>query len=127
MFVQHPDKWFNFLLLLSMLAVLVAISLLIQRWRWHRQFAKTPMFHDSVTANIDNQSLRLKGQTFESSQYWGQFSDVYESSRVFVFGTADNRFVFLPKSGMNPSQIAEMRTLINANAKGKVKLSVALA
>src|ERR1700730_17096659 len=70
----NPGKWVNFLPILLIVAGIVGFALLLQRWRWHRQFKRTPLWRDEVLATVDGQSIRLKGQTFESTQYWGQFS-----------------------------------------------------
>jgi hypothetical protein len=77
-----------------------------------------------VSVTIDGKSVRLSGRGFDVAREWAEFSDIFESKRVFMFGRAGDKILFLPKSGMNESQIVELRTLISAYAKGNVKLAV---
>lgn len=117
---ENPQSW---RIELSVSVGIVGFAVLVQRYRWHRYFAKTPLFHDDVSAAIDGQSIKLSGKTFQAIHQWGGFSDVYETGRVFVLEKTTSAFVFLPKAGMGQSQIHELRSVISANAKCKVKFA----
>lgn len=116
-------KWHALLVMSLVFLGLVVFGLLMQRWRWHRSFKKTPLFRDDVSAAIDGQSVKLRGRTFEASHDWREFAEVYESTRVFLLERANDTFLFLPKARMSQSQVDELRELIAANGKRKRNLS----
>jgi hypothetical protein len=97
------------------------------RRNWNRYFKKTPLWNDIVSATVDGQSIRLVGQSFKVNKDWGEFPNIYESTRLFIFGRGDNKLLFLPKSGMSESQIGELRAIISASAKGEVNLASSVA
>ncbi len=93
------------------------------RWRWHRQFKRTPLWHDTVAASIDQQGISLRGQSFEARHSWGEFCEIYEAPAVFVLGKASNSIVFLPKRDMSASQVHELRSAVTSYARVKAHLA----
>ena len=124
---QYPGSWqiVGWLILLDVGTI--AFDMFFYRRNWNQYFKKTPLWNDIVSVTIDGQSIRLEGQSFKVNKDWGEFSNVYESARLFVFRRADNKLLFLPKSGMSESQIGELRAIISASAKAKVKLASPVA
>jgi hypothetical protein len=124
---QYPESWQIIGWLILFNTGTIAFDMFFYRRNWNRYFKKTPLWNDLVSATVDGQSIRLEGQTFEVNKDWAEFTNVYESARLFVFGRADNKLLFLPKSGMSESQIRELRAIISTSAKGKVKLESPVA
>jgi hypothetical protein len=124
---QYPASWQTVGWLILLDVGTIAFDLFFYRRNWNQYFKKTPLWNDALSATVDGQSIRLEGQTFKVDKDWGEFTNVYESARLFVFGRADNKLLFLPKSGISESQIRELRAIISTSAKGKVKLSSSVA
>lgn len=122
---NHPEHWRNAVIVALIAVGLIAFSLLITRWRWHRQFKKIPWMQHLVSATLDGQGIKLKGEGFEAVDYWGTISDIRETDSVFVFFQAGSAFIFLPKREMSPFQLKEIRSVIGSNARGKIKLAPA--
>ena len=120
---QYPESWQTVGWLILFDAGTIAFDMFFYRRNWDRYFKKTPVWNDVVSATIDGQSIRLQGQSFEVIRAWREFSNIYESNRLFVFGRADKKLSFLPKTGMSELQIAELRAIISAHANGKVRLA----
>jgi hypothetical protein len=116
-------KWHALLVVCLIFAGTVLFGLLMQRWRWHRAFKKTPFSRGDVTVEIDRQSIRFGGRAGEKIHDWGEFWEIYESPRVFLFERSENGFLFLPKRRISATQIAELRRLIAANARPMQKVS----
>jgi len=51
--VNHPEHWPNAVIGAMIAVGLIAFSLLITRWRWHRQFSKTPWMQNPVSVTVD--------------------------------------------------------------------------
>ena len=120
---QYPESWQIVGWIILFDAGTIAFDLFFYRRNWRQYFKKTPLWNDVLSAIVDEQSIRLQGQSIKVSRDWGEFSNIYESSRLFVLGRPENKFSFLPKTGMSDSQIAELRAIISANAKCTVKLA----
>jgi hypothetical protein len=120
---QFPDSWQIVGWLIVFNAGTITFDLFFYRRNWNRYFKKTAVWNDVVSATLDGQSIKLQGQSFEVTRGWREFSNIYESNRLFVFWRADNKLSFLPKTGMSELQIAELRSMISANANGTVKLA----
>ena len=120
--VQYPESWQVVGWLVLFDVGTIAYQFFISRRITIRRFKKSRLWQDIVSVTIDGQSLRLSGRGFEVTREWSEYSDVFESGRVFMFGRGGNKILFLPKSGMNESEIVELRTLVSTYAKGKVKL-----
>jgi hypothetical protein len=120
---QYPASWQTVGWLILLDVGTIAFDLFFYRRNWNQYFKKTPLWNDTLSATVDGQSIRLEGQSFKLNKNWEEFSNICESARLFVFGRADNKLLFLPKSGMSESQIAELRAIISASAKGTVKLA----
>ena len=124
----HPGNGDVYLLFLFLALCLSGVVIFMQRWTWRRHYKKTPLWHDEVSATIDAEAIRLQGQTFQAVHFWGEMSEVYESSRESLssrrtLGGSSS----LPKSGMSVAQREELRGLISAYARCKVNLASSLA
>ncbi len=119
----HPDAWMRSAIVTLFALATIGLGVLMTRWRWHRQFKRTPLWRDDVTATIDQEGIHLRGQSFEARHFWGEFSEIYEAPRVFVFGKANNTFVFVPKSQMSLSESHELRNTITSYARVKPVLA----
>ncbi|GEM_PF-2785065 len=120
---NHPEHLRNGLIGALIAVGIIAFSLLVTRWRWHRLFARTPWMHDRVSVTIDGQGIKLKGQSFEATDYWGGISDICETGSVFMFVKPNNGLIFVPKRDMTSLQLNEIRDMIVSNARGKVKMA----
>jgi len=123
----HPDAWLRCLYGVGVALVAIGFGALMTRWRWHRTFKRTPLWHDEVTATIDQQGISLHSRSYNVRHSWGEFSDIYEAGRVFVFGKANNTFVFIPKLEMGLSQIHEFRNAIMSYARVTPRLAGEMA
>jgi hypothetical protein len=120
--VQYPQSWQVVGGLLLFDAGTIAYEMLLSHRNVRKRFKNWRFWQDFASATIDGHSLRLKGQTAEQEIAWSRFSDIFESKRLFLLTVARKGILFLPKSGMNDSEIFELRTLIVTYAKGRVKL-----
>jgi hypothetical protein len=124
---QYPESWQIIGWLILFNAGTITFDMFFYRRNWNRYFKKTPLWNDIVSATFDGQSVRLVGQSFKVNKDWGEFPNIYESTRLFIFGRGDNKLLFLPKSGMSEAQIGELRAIISASAKGEVNLASSVA
>jgi hypothetical protein len=76
-----------------------------------------------ISAEINGESVTLRGQKSEVTASWRDLADVYESDWGFMFRTAKRKSLFLPKAAMSRLRVEELRVLISNNAKGKVQLA----
>jgi hypothetical protein len=121
--VQYPESWQIVGWLVFFDAGTIAYQLFLSRRNTNRRFKNSRLWQDLVTVTIDDRSIRLSGRGFDAERHWTDYSDFFESKRIFMFGRAGSKILFLPKSGMNESQIVELRTLISTYSKGKVMLA----
>jgi hypothetical protein len=62
--VENPSAW-RFQLVLVLISVgFTALLMLLRRWIWSQDYKKTPFWHEEVWAVIDDQSIKLQGETF---------------------------------------------------------------
>jgi hypothetical protein len=124
----NPQKW-KLDLLLGVLAVAAAIpSLLIMRWRWHRQFRQSDLVDVDITATVDDRGVTLSARDNQKTHMWVGFSQIYESSRTVILEKDEGDFLFLPKRAMSSIQLAELARLAATSASNcKVTLATPLA
>jgi hypothetical protein len=120
---QYPESWQVVGWLIFFDLGTIAYQLFLFRRNTILSFKSSRLWKGIVSITIDGKSIRSAGESFDSVREWTEFSDVVESKRFFMFGTASKKFLYLPKSGMNESQTAELRTLIATYAKGNVKIA----
>jgi hypothetical protein len=120
---QYPNSWqvVGWLVFFDLGAI--AYQLFLFQRNTIRRFKNSRLWQGTVSVTIDEKSIQSTGQAFDNVREWSEFSDIFESKRIFMFGTTGKKVLFLPKSGMNESQIAELRTLISTYANGKVRLA----
>jgi len=118
--LQHPESGRDVVGLFAVGIGLIAYILITYRWTWRRRYEA--FGQRTVSATIDRDSIRFHGGRQEVVRGWTEFADIHETNRIFLFEMRNRRVFFLPKSAMNQTQINELRNLISANAKGKVKL-----
>jgi hypothetical protein len=123
--VLHPEtRRVSAWILLGGVALVAAI-VIRYRWSWHRQFQKRG--ERAISASVSEESITVRGGTQDVVRRWSEVAYVDESDRIFLFGAAKGRVLFLPKSALSQAQIVELRLLISSNAKGKAKLMSAVA
>ena len=120
---NHPEHWQNAAMALLVAIGLIVFSTLITRWKWNQRFMKTPWMQSPVSVTVDGQGIKLRGQGFEDRNFWGVISEIRETSKIFMFIQPNNAFNFIPKRAMTLVQVGETRSVITANAMGKVKLA----
>ena len=118
----HPDRWRQLLPVLAWTGWPVG-SYFIMRWRWRKNFAKSPVAHVDVLATIDERGITLVGQGEQKTHYWSGFSQIYESSHVVVFEKGFGDFVYLPKRAMSPGQLDGLKRLAASAPNCKVRLA----
>jgi hypothetical protein len=119
--LQYPESSSSIVWILAVGIGLIAYILLTYRWTWRRQSQQ--FGQGLISATVDGESIRLSGARYRIVKQWREISDIYESNRVFVFGSGKTKLLFLPKAAMSAAQVNELRDLISANATGKVKLA----
>lgn len=120
----HPEKWGLALLIALVVVVLSASpSLLIMRWRWHRQFQKSPLADVGMTADIDERGVTLSAHGDQKTHLWAGFSQIYESRSVVMLEKGDSDYLSLPKRAMSGAQLAELKRLADLAPNCRVKLS----
>jgi YcxB-like protein len=120
--VQYPESWQIVGWLVVFDSATIAYQLILFQRNTVRRFKHSRLWQDTASVFIDGKAIRMTGQTFDKAREWSDFSDIFEFKRVFMFVTAGRRVLFLPKSGMDESQIVELRTLISTYANGKIRL-----
>jgi YcxB-like protein len=122
--LRHPNDWTYALLTVLLFAVVWFPPGILAMWlRWRRDFRLGFPTEGSVSATVDEQGVRLGTKGAEKSTHWVGFSEIYESNRVVIFEKGNDEFLLIPKTQMNPQQIAELRNLIMSKASCKAKRS----
>ena len=105
------------------------LEVLLIRWEWRRQFAKSNIANTDVSAAIDERGLTLSARGDQITYWWASFSQIYESSRVVVFEKPYADLLYIPKRAMTSAQLTELvRIASTAQSKFcKVRLASPLA
>lgn len=126
--VVKPERWKIDILFMSVAIAAAMPSLIILRWRWHRQFKGNFSLDTNIIATVDERGVKLAAtQGAQKTHLWASFSQIYESRRVVMLEKDPNDFLFLPKSVMNSGQLAELKRLAESAPNCKVKLAAPLA
>lgn len=118
-----PDVGIKGLMGVALALVLFGFSAVRTRWRWHRGFRQTPLWHDEVTAKVDKHGVNLHSQSYDIYHSWGECSDIYESEGVINFETANGSFVFIPKRDLSQAQLRDLRNTIATYARVQPSLA----
>ena len=118
-----PEVGLKGLMGIALALLLFGLSALRTRWRWHRHFTRTPLWHDEVTAKVDQHGINLHSQSYDVHHAWGECSEIYEAAGVIVFETENQSFVFLPKRDMSYAQLLELKTAIMTYARVRPQLA----
>jgi YcxB-like protein len=121
--VFKPEAGIASLVGIALALLLFGVSALRTRWRWHRQFKRSALGHDEVTAKVDKHGLDLHSQSYDVYHSWGECSDIYESEGVIIFETANGSFVFLPKRDLSHAQLLDLRNTIVTYARVQPSLA----
>ncbi|HEV2113507.1 MAG TPA: hypothetical protein VGR50_05125 [Terriglobales bacterium] len=103
--------------------LLFGFSAVRTRWRWHHHFQRTPLWHDAVTAKVDQHGVNLQSQSYNVHHSWGECSDIYEAAGIIIFEAANQSFVFLPKREMSRAQLLELKSAIMTYARVQPRLA----
>jgi len=121
--VFKPEVGIGGLAGIALALLLFGFSALMTRWRWHRNFKQTPLWHDEATARVDQHGINLQSQSFDIHHSWGECADIYEAAGVIIFEAANASFVFLPKRDMSQAQLLDLRNTIVAYARVQPQLA----
>lgn len=122
-FTFHPEKGVVALLIALVVVLSAAPSVLIMRWRWHRQFQKSRLAGVQMTADINERGVTLSAHGGQKIHLSAGFSQIYESRSVVMFEQGDSDYLFLPKRAMTGAQLAELKRLADSVPNCKVNLS----
>jgi len=125
--IFKPDAGLKGLLGVALALLLFAFSAVRTRWDWHRNFKRTPLWHDEVTAKVDQHGVTLHGRTYDVYHSWGECSEIYEAEGVIVFEAANESFLFLPKRDMSRAQLLDLRNTIMTYARVEAQLAAQTA
>lgn len=98
-------------------------SFLIMRWRWSKQFTKSPSSNIDMLATIDERGVTLSALGENKAYYWAGFSQIYESSAVVVFEKGYGDFIYIPKRAIASAQFEELARLTSLAINCKVRLA----
>lgn len=121
--VFKPEAGIKGMMGVALALLLFGFSALRTRWRWHRDFKLTPLWHDKATARVDQHGVNLQSQSYDIHHSWGECSDIYETAGVIIFEAADESFVFLPKRDMSRAQLLDLRNTIVTYARVEPRLA----
>lgn len=121
--VFKPEAGLRGMTAIALALLLFGLSALRTRWRWHQHFKETPLWHDEVTARVDQHGVSLRSQSYEVHHSWGECSDIYEAAGVIIFEAANQNFVFLPKGEMSRAQLLDLRSAIMTYARVQPQLA----
>ena len=121
--VLKPEVGAKGLVGIALALLLFGFSAVLTRWRWHWHFKRTPLWHDEVTARVDQHGLNLRSQSINLHRSWGECSQIYEAGGVIVFETENHSFVFLPKRDMSYAQLLDLKTTIRTYARVRPELA----
>ncbi len=94
----------------------MAAILWIARIKFGREFQKNANLHGVHQLDVAESGMRIAHSESETRSTWKVYSKFAENSRVFIlFGPEKRTFIPIPKSAMNPEEIAELRSLFKAN------------
>ncbi|HEX5411622.1 MAG TPA: hypothetical protein VFZ27_07145, partial [Terriglobia bacterium] len=82
--VFEPEAVLRGMVGIALALLLFAFSALLTRWRWRRHFKQTPLWHDAVTAKVDQHGVTLQSQSYDVHHSWGECSDIYEAEGVII-------------------------------------------
>lgn len=125
--VMKPDVGIKGLIGVALALLFFGFSAVRTRWRWHRDFKHTPLWHDEVTAKVDQHGVGLQSQSYDIRHSWGECSDIYEAEGVIVFEAANQSFVFLPKRDMSYAQLLDLKNTIVTYARVEAQLAAQTA
>jgi hypothetical protein len=83
-------------------------EVLLIRWQWQKQFAKSNIANTEVSATIDERGVTLCVHGEQKTYWWAGFSQIYESSRVVVFERPYADVLYVPKRAMSTAQLTEL-------------------
>lgn len=121
--VFRPASGLRGMLGVALALLLFGFSALRTRWRWHRHFERTPLWHDAVNARVDQHGVSLQSQSYNVHHSWGECSDIYEAAGVIIFEAANQNFVFLPKREMSRAQLLDLKSAIMTYARVQARLA----
>ena len=121
--VLKPELGIKGLVGIALALLLFGVSAFMTRWRWHWHFKRTPLWHEEVTAKVDQHGLNLRSQSINLHRSWGECSQIYEAGGVIVFETENHSFVFLPKRDMSYAQLLDLKTTIRTYARVRPELA----
>lgn len=124
---KNPERWVDVGCILAVGLTLIGYIFLAHRWSWHRQFQQQGLGERLISLTIDAQSVRLREKTNELASRWDEISFIHEAHLIFMFGTVKGKLIYLPKTAMSQTQIHELKMLIAANARCKVRLTSSAA
>ena len=119
----HPSDWRSTLPNLLVVTLYSLGPILALRWSWHRAFAKLSPAQKNWSATVDERGLTLSAEGQHKTHSWGEFSGVFETSRMVFFKKVRGGFLFLLRSAMNIAQLAEIAQQASSVPTCKVKLA----
>ena len=125
--VFKPEVGLKGLVVIALALLLFGFSALMTRWRWHRHFTRTPLWHDEFTAKVDQHGVNLHSQSYDVHHSWAECSDIYEAHGVVIFEIANQSFVFIPKRDMSYAQLLDLKTAIMTYARVRPSLAIQTA
>lgn len=121
--VFEPQAGLKGMTAIALALALFGLSALRTRWRWHRHFDQTPLWHDEATAKVDQHGVSLRSQNYDIHHSWGECADIYEAEGVIMFEGPNQSFIFLPKREMSRAQLLDLKSAIRTYARVEPRLA----
>jgi len=93
----------------------IAVLWLVPRWSMGRQFTKQPGAQGPRTILLDASGTHSRWNGGSGNVEWKNYVRSVEGKNQILLYTSPACFNILPKRGMTPEQLAEVRSLLQAN------------
>ena len=99
--------------LLASFSVIIFIPFLIL-YRTKNTYKTSKIFNENIIYSIDNESIRMKGDTFESDVKWNHFYKIKETKNFFMLYQGKITANLLDKKMMAVNDVEEFRDFIKS-------------
>lgn len=100
------------------LGVFLFFAHLLDKWLIRRSFQKSPFRYHELTIDFSDDCFHVRSAKQDSKLQWETFTNFAEFKDGFLLYLGPHSFHWIPLSSLdNPSQVAELATLLQAKIK----------
>ena len=110
--ISYIDKNLYFPIILGMSVVFIVP--LIMYYQTRQIYKSSKLFHENIIYSLDNNSVRMNGETFDSELKWSHFYKIKETKNFFMLYQGKTIASLLGKKNMNDRDIVEFKLFIQS-------------